>query len=263
LTFTKGEAARLPAMEDLIPIGQFAAASRLSAKALRLYDENGLLAPARVDPDSGYRFYRPAQLRTATTIRLLRACGMPLAEIRAFLAAPSATALDAYERALATELGERKRILRYLRQRLEEEPMFDVQTKHVDEQPYVSRQKRVRIEDLEPFIVSTIGELWQQNDPSDHAFTVYHGEVNEQADGPVEVCVPTAAGDKRLPGGEVAFTVATGPQCEFPEILGAYDAVAEWAQREGRELDGPPREIYRFDPEKGETPRMEIAWPLR
>jgi effector-binding domain-containing protein len=57
--------------------------------------------------------------------------------------------------------------------------------------------------------------------------------------------------------------VATGAQCEFPEIIGAYDAVAEWAQREGRELAGPPREIYRSDPLKGETPRMEIAWPLR
>ena len=40
-------------MENLITIGQFAAASRLSLKALRLYDDNGLLPPAVVDPDSG------------------------------------------------------------------------------------------------------------------------------------------------------------------------------------------------------------------
>jgi DNA-binding transcriptional MerR regulator len=263
LTLTQGEAAGFAVMEDLIPIGQFSAASRLSPKALRLYDEHGLLTPARVDPDSGYRLYRAEQLRDATTIRLLRACGMPLAEIKAFVAAPSEAALDDYERTLAAELGERRRILRYLRQRLEEEPMFDVRTKHVEEQPYVSRQKRVRIEDLEPFIVSTISELAVQSEPSDHAFTLYHGEVNERDDGPVEVCVPTKGGDKRLPAGEVAYTVATGAQCEFPEIIGAYDAVAEWAQREGRELAGPPREIYRSDPHKRETPRMEIAWPLR
>jgi DNA-binding transcriptional MerR regulator len=253
----------LGAVEDLIPIGQFSAASRLSPKALRLYDENGLLAPARVDPDSGYRYYRPEQLRAATTIRLLRACGMPLAEIRAFLAAPSVAALDEFERLLADELSERKRVLHYLKQRLEEELMFEVRTKHVDEQPYVSRQKRVRVADLEPFIVSTIAELWKRHEPSDHAFTLYHGEVNEHDDGPVEVCVPTADGDKRLPAGEVAYTVAVGDQCRFPEIIGAYDAVAEWAQREGRELAGPPREIYRSDPHKGETPRMEIAWPIR
>ena len=39
-----------------MPIGEFAAASRLSQKALRLYGEKGLLPPARVDPDSGYRY---------------------------------------------------------------------------------------------------------------------------------------------------------------------------------------------------------------
>ncbi|HEV7641695.1 MAG TPA: MerR family DNA-binding transcriptional regulator, partial [Gaiellaceae bacterium] len=41
----------------LIPIGQFAAAARLSLKALRLYDQSGLLPARYVDPDSGYRFY--------------------------------------------------------------------------------------------------------------------------------------------------------------------------------------------------------------
>ena len=39
--------------------GAFACASGLSRKALRLYDELGLLAPARVDPVSQYRFYEP------------------------------------------------------------------------------------------------------------------------------------------------------------------------------------------------------------
>jgi DNA-binding transcriptional MerR regulator len=250
-------------MENLVPIGQFSAASRLSPKALRLYDENGLLPPARVDPDSGYRYYRLEQLRTATTIQLLRGCGMPLAEIRAFLASPSATALEEYERELLDELGDRRRVLRYLRRRLKEEPMFEVRTKQVEEQPYVSRTKRVRVPDLEPFIVSTIDELWRAHEPSGHAFSLFHGEVNEQDDGPVEVCVPTAEGDKRLPGGEVAYTIATAEQTEFPEILGAYDAVARWATEQGRQLDGPPREIYLWDPAKGETPRMEIAWRLR
>ena len=39
---------------DLMTIGAFAGHTRLSAKALRLYDRLGLLSPARVDPDSGY-----------------------------------------------------------------------------------------------------------------------------------------------------------------------------------------------------------------
>jgi hypothetical protein len=38
---------------DLMSIGELARLSRLSAKALRLYDELGLLPPAQVDQDSG------------------------------------------------------------------------------------------------------------------------------------------------------------------------------------------------------------------
>jgi effector-binding domain-containing protein len=141
--------------------------------------------------------------------------------------------------------------------------MYTVETKRVDAQPYVSRTKRVRVPELERFITESIGELWQANEPAGSAFSVYHGEVNEEADGPVEVCVPTAGGDKTLPAGEVAFTIATGEQCRFPEIIGAYDAVARWAKENGRQLDGSPREIYHSDPHKGEEDRFEIAWPIR
>ncbi|MET7935857.1 MerR family transcriptional regulator [Streptomyces sp. NPDC005322] len=66
----------------LLTIGAFARASRLSPKALRLYDELGLLPPARVDPYSGYRFYDPAQLERARLVAWLRRLGMPLARIR-------------------------------------------------------------------------------------------------------------------------------------------------------------------------------------
>ncbi len=79
----------------------------------------------------------------------------------------------------------------------------------------------------------------------------------------MEVGVPTAAGDRELPAAEVAFTVARGDQTKFPDIIGAYDAVAEWVAQNGRELAGPPREIYLSDPATGEEPVMEIAWPLR
>ncbi|MFI0819372.1 MerR family transcriptional regulator [Streptomyces sp. NPDC021098] len=66
----------------LLTIGAFARASRLSPKALRLYDELGLLTPARVDPHSGYRLYDPAQLERARLVAWLRRLGMPLARIR-------------------------------------------------------------------------------------------------------------------------------------------------------------------------------------
>ncbi|MFG2317018.1 MerR family transcriptional regulator [Streptomyces tendae] len=67
---------------ELLTIGAFAKASRLSPKALRLYDELGLLPPARVDPVTGYRRYAPEQVERARLVAWLRRLGMPLAHIR-------------------------------------------------------------------------------------------------------------------------------------------------------------------------------------
>jgi protein phosphatase len=77
---------------ELLTIGAFARVSRLSPKALRLYDELRLLRPARVDPDTGYRYYAPDQLTQARLVAWLRRLGMPLAEIRAVCALDPAEA---------------------------------------------------------------------------------------------------------------------------------------------------------------------------
>jgi DNA-binding transcriptional MerR regulator len=247
-------------MENLIPIGEFASASRLSQKALRLYGEKGLLSPSWVDPTSGYRYYRVEQLQAATLIALLRRAGMPLAEIRAFLRDPSVSVLEDYERRATDEFAERRRVLRYAKRLLKEEPMYDVAAREVSEQPYVSRTKRVLVPELEPFIVDTFRELGRDA-AEDPGFVLYHGPVNAEEDGPVEVCVPTADGDRRLPAGEVAFTEISGEQCQFPEILGAYEAVYRWVKETGREACGPAREIYLAGP--GADERLRIAVPLR
>ena len=246
-------------MENLMPIGEFAAASRLSQKALRLYGENGLLPPAWVDPESGYRYYRLEQLHTAALIASLRRAGMPLAEIRSFLRDPSPERLEAYELGLADELAERRQVLRHVKRILKEEPMYDVLTRQSAEQPYVSRAQHVLVPALESFIVDTFRELGRDA-AGEPGFVLYHGPVNNEEDGPVEVCVPSPAGDKRLSAGEVAFTEIRGEQCQFPQILGAYEAVYRWAKERGREASGPAREIYLRGP--GPDEQLQIAVPL-
>ncbi|MCM2388961.1 MerR family transcriptional regulator [Streptomyces albipurpureus] len=64
-----------------LTIGAFARASRLSAKALRRYDDLGLLPPASVDESSGYRYYDVSQLERARLVAWLRRIEMPLARI--------------------------------------------------------------------------------------------------------------------------------------------------------------------------------------
>ena len=80
---------------ELMSIGDFARASGLSHKALRLYDDSGLLAPVYVDPRSGYRFYDPAQLAAARLVGELRRVGMPLAQVAEVVRLPGHAAADA------------------------------------------------------------------------------------------------------------------------------------------------------------------------
>src|SRR5918912_850 len=244
--------------EDLVPIGRFAQAARLSQKALRLYDENGLLPPVRVDEASGYRYYDWRQARRARRIALLRQAGMPLAEIGRFLDDPRPDALDAHRARLEAEHADRLEVLDFVRATTEEEPMFEVTLKQTPEQRYVSRtREHVPQEEVEEFVISSLRDLASAHEPADAPFTVYHGlapngDDAEPTISPVEVCLPTA---------EIASTIARGEQCRYPQIVAAYDAVWEWAKEHGRDFAGPPREIYRFGP--GEERVFEIAWPLR
>ena len=138
--------------------------------------------------------------------------------------------------------------------------MFEVRTKTLGPIRYVSRTANIRVQDLMDHIVGTADALREAHDATGPDFVVYHGEVNEEADGPVEVALPTADGDREMPATEVAFTVAEGEETKFPAIIGAYDAVASWAKEHGRELDGPPLEINHTD---GGVFRIEVAWPIR
>src|ERR1700749_4824531 len=98
-------------------MGEFGRRSRLPARALRLYDELGLLPPARVDEDSGYRFYEPGQLKQARLIAALRQLQIPLAEIKAIRALEPARAAERVREVWAASEAEhagRRALARYL-----------------------------------------------------------------------------------------------------------------------------------------------------
>ncbi len=114
----------VPVSGPMLTIGDFARASRLSAKALRRYDELGLLPPARVDPFTGYRYYAVEQLERARLIAWLRRIGMPLAEVGrvcalyASDAAGAARAIRGYWARVETETAARRDLAASLVDRL-------------------------------------------------------------------------------------------------------------------------------------------------
>ena len=74
-------------------MGDFSRATHLSVKTLRHYHQVGLLEPAAVNPDTGYRYYSAGQIPAAQVIRRLRDLEMPVADVKAVLAAPDAPAV--------------------------------------------------------------------------------------------------------------------------------------------------------------------------
>ncbi len=68
-------------------IGEFAAFCDVSIRALRLYDRMGLLKPAHIDQESGYRHYLPDQVQMLNTIISFKKVGFSLKEIKDMICA--------------------------------------------------------------------------------------------------------------------------------------------------------------------------------
>ncbi|WP_371497388.1 MerR family transcriptional regulator [Kitasatospora sp. NBC_00374] len=269
--------------DALLGIGAFARRSRLSQKALRLYDGQGVLRPDRVDPDTGYRYYRESRLVDARRIRLMRGLDMPLAVVAEVLAAPGAEGarlVAEYWAAVEHRIAAQRELAAYLRIQLSggegSLDMFDIQQREVPEQLVLTEQRHAGPEDLPTWIPAACDRLFGAAEAYGGVFgapfVVYHGEVNEDSDGPVELCVPVDR-DRSAeithpcrvePAHHEAYATITKAQVVYPQILAAYDAVFQWARRQGREVAGEPREVYFADwaGAGGGDPVCDIAVPL-
>ena len=125
---------------------------------------------------------------------------------------------------------------------------------------YESRSKQLRADEIDAYVKHAINELRAEFEPAGRPFTMYHGCTKEDEQ-IVQVCLPTATGHDLTDSTDVAFTVARGRECAYPQILEAYDAVVEYAQSIGRTLFGVPRETYLNGPDDP-NPVMEVAFPL-
>ncbi len=88
-------------------IGRFSQLSGISVSHLRHYHEVGLLQPAYIDPESGYRYYAIAQREAAEVIGILRSIDMPVRDIQRLLANPSEANVREVLAAHRTRLEER------------------------------------------------------------------------------------------------------------------------------------------------------------
>jgi DNA-binding transcriptional MerR regulator len=268
-----------PKRSDLLTIKLFSTNTQLSLKALRLYDQLGILKPLYTDLASGYRYYHVDQIHTARLVRMMRLMDMPLATIRQVLEASP----DEAERLILAYWEDMQRrvvlaghVVQTLIHSLKGEvvPMsLEVHVKAVDTQPVLSVTHHVKVNQLEDTIRASVKQLHELAKTKGVTvgvpFGLYHGAIDHESDGPIEVCLPTEKliqdvnGNfqaRELAGGKVAAVELHGAACAFPEILKGYDALIDWMRQNGYQQSESPREIWHqmTDPE-----HVEIAWMFK
>jgi effector-binding domain-containing protein len=266
---------------NLIPIGQFSKMTRLSVKALRLYDENGLLPPAFVDPATGYRYYGLVQTRSAEIIRILRSVDMPLDEIRTVLTADDQTlslrTLLGHKDRLTERLAAQERMLRYLESIIQHQERimpYEIEITESTPQTVAAVRVRTNLRQIADDIAAGFAQLMQglsrfDRTPSGAPLIIYHDMIDKESEGDLEICAPVAKsfeGDagvysRQLEGGTVATTLHHGP---YEELGQAYQTLTGWIASSGYEIGGPPREIYLNDPQivAPEELLTRVEWPV-
>jgi DNA-binding transcriptional MerR regulator len=242
-----------------ISIGEFARRSRLSLKALRLYDERGVLVPSRVDQASGYRYYDPDQLDQARLVVMLRQLQLPLAAIKELLAcdpADAATRVAEHWRDAEAAHDARRDLADYLVNRLrgKRSVMYEVATREMPERSLLCLKRTVEVQEQFAFGKEFIGILRERPLPKIEgregaAFCIYWSHPTPDGDGEIEWCVPVPPEARALAERYPELTLRTEPAHleMFVALPAGYGAVQwnlacesldAWGQEQALEHEG-------------------------
>ncbi len=218
----------------------------MSQKALRLYDELDLLSPARVDSDSGYRFCETGQLEQTGLVAMFRQIGLPLAEISVVLGLeppPAARQIAADWSGREQEHGARRELAGYVVASLngKSSVMYEVTTREIPVRSVLCLERSVNRHGAWAFGKEFVGLLQERPLPpmegvAGAAFCIYHGEVSDDSDGPVEWCRP-------VPGDQANELAARFPGEGNQMSPARWQFVSEALRIWGTERDRQPSEL--------------------
>jgi len=263
-----------------LTIGAFSRLTHLSIKTLRYYHEVGLLEPAAVDPDSGYRYYWPGQAQTAHLVRRFRDLDLPVTEVKAVLAAPDVTVRDAI---LTSHLDRMREQLRQteaavdsLRRMLENSSApVAIEERLLGGGPAISLAADLMRADVAAWWWDALAALrtiasaagLEQTGP---VGGIFDDELFTQDAGHARVYLPVRDSpaldgtDARwdVPAGRYAVALHVGAHSDVDRTYAALGAYAATHDRDGV---GPVRERYLADPLDTldiAQWRTEVCWPL-
>jgi effector-binding domain-containing protein len=267
----------------MFKIGDFSKLSKVTVKALRYYDEIGLLKPARVDDFTGYRYYSAVQLPRLNRILALKDLGfsldqlarlldddLPPEQIRGMLRMRQAE----LEQKLETERERLARVEARLRQ-IEQEgkmPAYDVVLKKTEAVTVAAvRDVIPTYSDVDKLFGELFAHLGQKGiGPAGPPMALYHDEEFKERDVDAEIAVPLSEvvpGSERVSVRELPAveTMATAIHRGSYQTIGdAYTALMQWIETNGYHVADSAREVY-LQHEEGSNPSTwvtEVQFPV-
>lgn len=267
---------------ELLRIGEFSRLSRISVRMLRHYQDRGLLAPARVDAFSGYRYYRAAQLTVAHVITRLRDAGFPIEEMGRVLdvlddPAALASLMDDQRRRLLIErdqLDGRLAALDHTLSLLKESAMtIKVRTITMPAMHVAALRRTIPSYSDEGVLWGEIMSLLPASGASlpagGMAGATFYDEEYREADADVEIWVQVAGAfaaetpvtHRLVPAQEVVVATLLGDYSAMPRATSAIGAYIS----EHRLRTGPMFNVYRVGPASDPDPAnwvTDVCFPV-
>ncbi|MFZ0032472.1 MAG: MerR family transcriptional regulator [Candidatus Cybelea sp.] len=263
-----------------LSIGDFSRMTFLSIKALRYYHDVGLLAPADVDRETGYRSYELSQVATAQVIRRFRNLGMAVEQIKAILAARSVAERNSlvvtHLKQMEFELERTQGIVASLRAVLEDRPAaIAIEYRSVPALQVAAITKTVEIAKIQPWWLDALAEIRaalrsQGVTPAGPQGGLFPTELFTEEVGEVTLFVPVSSTPfpsgnvviRELPPAELAVAVHRG---SLHQVDRTYSLLGSHVLESTIAIDGPIREnfIVTGDDTNDENQQVtEIGWPI-
>lgn len=268
---------------DKISISRFSLMTRLTPKALRIYDEKGILVPQEKNKITGYRYYSIFQIEIGLKIKSLLMIGLNLEEIAGFLNAEKNNDTQEIEQILSVQLkkirekqyhlAEIERFL--LRKKTEviemirEEPTI----KDIPEIRVVCIREKGRFDTTTKKLIEVLCEMLSHPENKKNVtvtgpvMSLCYDEEYKETDADIECAVPIS--------GQVVLThpnlkIKTYPAGKFLsynhkgsyyQLNEKYSYLFKYAEDHNIKLISPNREIYLNDP--SEVPEDELQTEIQ
>lgn len=244
----------------MLKIGDFSSLTQVSIKTLRYYDQTGLLTPAWIDPETGYRYYSAGQLSRLHRILTLKDFGFTLEQIGKAL--NEGITVEQMRGMLLLRQAEQQKRVDEARDRLgrltsrirlieqENHMAYDVVIKSLPKQWIASVRETIPsyyavgslygkiAAELSPCMGSSIVAVALWHDPE-----YKESNVDAEAGFYLKEAVPAQNGINvyQLPETTAASTIHNG---SYQRLTEAYDSLSRWIAGNGYQVAGSIREIY-------------------